>query len=235
MKRGAKFAVGSATALLLLACAFGVFELSRARCFALGAPAVCRVSTTAPVVALTFDDGPTTTGLAAVLPELQRHGARATFFLIGRDAEKHPELVRTLLAAGHEVGNHSFSHVRMVGHSPAFYEAEVARTQTALAAAGAQPRFFRPPFGKKLIGLPRAVNHAGLVMVTWDVEDPPTTDPRAFASQVVAQAHPGAIILIHPMYPANRTARDALPMILDGLAARGLRVVSVGELLAQGG
>src|SRR3954464_15476611 len=94
---------------VLLAGGFGLYQLSRARCFALGLSPVCRVATTRPEVALTFDDGPTADGLAAVLPELARRQAHATFFLIGADVEKHPEMVGALMAAGHEVGNHTFT------------------------------------------------------------------------------------------------------------------------------
>ena len=211
----------------------GLYQLSRARCVSLVAQSVCRVRTTAPLVALTFDDGPTALGVQTILPELGRHDAHATFFLIGREAQSHPEMVRALLAAGQEVGDHTYSHLRNVGHGQAFYDAEIARTQAVLRAAGADPRFVRPPYGKKLIGLPLAIKRAGLTMVTWDVEDPPTRDPRAFADGIVRQAHPGAIILVHAMYAPNGTARAALPMILDGLKARGFRVVTVGELLAH--
>ena len=223
----------AAAGLALAAAGVGLFELSRARCVSLVAPVVCRVHTTAPVVALSFDDGPTERGVNAILPELARTQAHATFFLIGGEAEKHPELVRALLAAGHEVGNHTYSHRRNVGHSQAFYDSEIARTQSVLRAAGANPRLVRPPYGKKLIGLPVAIKRAGLTMVTWDIEDPPTQDPRRFADAVVRQAHPGGIILIHAMYASNGTARAALPMILDGLRARHFRVVSVSELLAH--
>ena len=219
--------------LAALAAAWGLFQVTRARCFVLAGETTCRVPTAEPLVALTFDDGPTREGLDAVLPELERRGAHATFFLIGADAEAHPQMVRALAAAGHEIGNHSYSHVRMVGRSARFYDDEIERTQAALRAAGVEARFFRPPFGKKLVGLPLAVQRHGLRMITWDVEDPPAAEPRAFADAVVAQAHPGGIILIHAMYPANGTARAALPMILDGLAARGLKVVTVGELMAH--
>lgn len=234
MRRGARIAVFAAVVLgLAAAAAYGLYAASRARCFVLAGHTLCRVETAAPLVALTFDDGPTEEGLKAILPELERHKAHATFFLIGADAQKHPEMVRALLAAGQEVGNHSWSHVRMVGRSAAFYDTELARTNAALRAAGAEPTLFRPPYGKKLFGLPLAVRRAGMTMVTWDVEDPATEDPRAFAEAIVHQARPGSIILVHAMYPANRAGRAALPMILDGLAAKGLRVVSVGELTAS--
>jgi peptidoglycan/xylan/chitin deacetylase (PgdA/CDA1 family) len=68
-----------------------------------------------------------------------------------------------------------------------------------------------------------------------DVEEPTATDPAAYAREVVAQARPGSILLLHAMYRGNQTARDALPLILDGLQAKGLRAVSVGELIASAG
>lgn len=217
----------------LAALGVGLWQVSRARCFAPTGPVVCRVEAAAPMVALTFDDGPTPAGVEAILPALQRKGARATFFLIGGDVAKHPELVARLLAAGHEVGDHSYTHRRMVGHTSAFYDREIGETEALLRKAGASSGLFRPPYGKKLFGLPLAARRHGLTIVMWDVEDPATSDPKAFAGQVVAQARPGSIILVHAMYASNATARAALPMILDGLDAKGLAVVSVGELMAH--
>lgn len=227
--------IGLAALLILAVVTTAIlWRVSRERCFVLVESVTCRVETRAPLVALTFDDGPTPLGVERVLPELERHGARATFFLTGGDADAHPELVRAIVSAGHDVGNHSYTHRRMVGRGMGFYDSEIARTQAALSRAGADSRTFRPPYGKKLIGLPIAVRRAGLQMIMWDVEDPPTSDPAAFASAVVASARPGSIILVHAMYPANETARDALPLILDGLAAKGLKAVTVRELIEHG-
>lgn len=225
-------AVAAVLALTVGGIAWGGFELSRSRCFTVGAPVICRVETSAPKVALSFDDGPTALGLDAVLPELERRGVKATFFLIGEQAEKRPDLVRRIADAGHEIGNHSYSHKRMALKSRRFYDREIERTQQALAKSGVTSTLFRPPYAKKLFGLPLAVRAHGLKMVTWDVEDPVTNDPRAFADEVVAEARAGSIILLHPMYQANETGRKALPQILDGLRAKGLSVVTVGELLA---
>jgi peptidoglycan/xylan/chitin deacetylase (PgdA/CDA1 family) len=221
-------------AVALGAVGWGLLQVSWARCFAFSAPVVCRVETAAPLVALTFDDGPTSDGLAAILPALKAYGAHATFFLIGREAAARPDLVAQLLAAGHEVGDHSYTHRRMVGRTAGFYERELGDTEAVLRRAGAASGLFRPPYGKKLFGLPQAARRHGLTIVMWDVEDPATNDPRAYADQVVAQARPGSIILVHAMYGANATARAALPMILDGLAAKGLKPVSVGELMQAG-
>ena len=226
--------LAGALALLAAGAGFGLYELSRARCFVLGGEVTCRVETTAPLVALTFDDGPTQAGLDAVLPVLQSRGATATFFLIGGEVEGRPDLAARLKAAGHEIANHSYSHRRMVGRPAGWYDQEIARTEALLADAGGSARLFRPPYGKKLFGLPRTTSRAGLRMVTWDVEEPQTSDPAAYARDIVEQARPGSIILMHPMYGANATAREALPLVLDGLSEKGLRAVSVGELLARG-
>jgi peptidoglycan/xylan/chitin deacetylase (PgdA/CDA1 family) len=220
-------------ALLVAVGGVALWQVSRARCFALVGPAICHVQTSAPLVALTFDDGPTPLGVDAILPVLADHGATATFFLIGQDMARHPGLASRLVDAGQEIANHSYSHPRLVGRSAAFYDHEIARTEALLTAAGGRARLFRPPYAKKLVGLPLAVRRHGLRMVLWDVEDPAATTPQAFARQVVAEARPGSIILLHAMYPANVTARQALPLILDGLEAKGLRAVSVGALLVR--
>jgi peptidoglycan/xylan/chitin deacetylase (PgdA/CDA1 family) len=221
---------------LLVLLAYAAWHVSRARCFVLVGSVTCRVETGKPLVALSFDDGPTVQGVEATLAALERDKVQATFFLIGADAEKRPELVRRLAAAGQEIGNHSYSHERMVGRSSSFYEEEIARTDSVLRKAGAPaPMLFRPPYGKKLFGLARAVQRSGYRMVTWDVEDPPGggSDPQSYAAQVVAEARPGSIILMHPMYEANQRARDALPLVLAGLKGRGFRIVTVGELMRE--
>src|SRR3954468_6003986 len=132
---------------LLLVC-HGLLRLSSARCFSLVGEAICHVETGAPVVALTFDDGPTQVGVDVALAELRRSGAHATFFLVGSAIEERPDLVRAILAGGNEVGNHSYSHAHMIGHSAAFYDAEIGRTDADLRRAGvAAPNLFRPPYG----------------------------------------------------------------------------------------
>ena len=222
------------TAAVALIAAVALLKISKAECFTLTGHAICRVDTQQKLVALTFDDGPTEQGLDAVLPALARYQAKGTFFLIGKNVIA--PLVHRILAGGHEVGNHSFNHVRMVFHSSAFYDNEIRRTDAVLQAAGApKSTLFRPPFGKKLIGLPLAVERNGYRMIMWDSGDPPDRDPKAYAEKVLAQTSPGSIILIHPMYSANGTERAALPLILDGLSKRGFRMVTVSELLAAKG
>lgn len=124
----------------------------------------------------------------------------------------------------------------MIGRSQAFYRDEIARTDALLRAAGvAHPTLFRPPFGRRLAGLPLAVEQEGYRSITWDVADDVERNPtpQAYARDIVARARPGSIILVHPMYRGNRVERAAVPLILDGLAAKGYRIVTVGELLKR--
>jgi peptidoglycan/xylan/chitin deacetylase (PgdA/CDA1 family) len=233
--RGHARASIQAAALLLIAVlviAVGLLKVSKAECFTLIGDLTCRVDTTDKVVALTFDDGPSQEGVSSVVPVLARYRAKATFFVIGERVT--PSLVRRIVAAGHEIGNHSFNHYRMVFRSSSFYDEEIRRTDAALIAAGApRPTLFRPPFGKKLVGLPLAVKRNGKRMIMWDSGDPPDRDPRIYTEKILSQVRPGSIVLIHPMYSGNATERTALPLILNGLTKRGFRMVTVSELLAS--
>ena len=220
--------------VLVLAAAIGIHQVSKAKCFQLVGEVICRVDTDSKVVALSFDDGPTPEGVDALLPILESHGVKATFFLIGDRMDRFPGTAERLLAAGHELGNHTFSHKRNLFRSQSFYRKEVQEAQDRLEKAGSQTLWFRPPFGKRLIGLPIEVERAGLTTVTWDVEDRPEDfdgDPEAFAADIVARVKPGSIILMHPMYRHNQTARDALPLVLTGLQERGYDVVTVSQLM----
>lgn len=233
--RGGKTRLVAAAALLLILAASALWKLSKARCFQLAGSVTCRVQTEQPRVALTFDDGPTPHGVASILPVLRAHGVRATFFLIGGEMARRPGLAARLKAEGHELGNHTWSHDRNILRSRAFYDAEIARTHALLLREGeTRPTLFRPPYGKRLIGLPLAVEHAGYRMITWNVEEPTdATTPQDYARRIVEQARPGSIILIHAMY-GNRTAQQALPLVLEGLRRKGLQVGTVGELLSAG-
>ena len=220
----------AALLLVIPAVAVAILKISKAECYSLTGQAICRVETSQPLVAVTFDDGPTAQGLDAVLPLLKRYHAKGTFFLIGERVT--PELVQRIVRDGHEIGNHSFNHYRMVFRKSSFYDEEIRATDEALVKAGApKPVLFRPPFGKKLIGLPLAVERSGKRMIMWDSGDPPDRDPAVYARKVLDKVRPGSIILIHPMYSTNATERAALPIIMDGLARRGYRMVTVSELL----
>ena len=222
-------------AVILLSVAVASWQLSKARCLQIVGELTCRVDTSSKIVALTFDDGPTPEGVDAVLRELEPRGIKATFFLIGNRMERFPGQAERLVSAGHELGNHTYSHKRNLGRAQSFYATEIAKTRALLKRAGSDTQLFRPPFGKRLIGLPLEVERAGYRTIMWDVEDQPEkfTEPQAYANDILARVRPGSIILIHPMYRTNQVARDALPFVLDGLQKRGYEVVTVSELLKR--
>jgi peptidoglycan-N-acetylglucosamine deacetylase len=233
-------AIISAILFAIMFALFGVWQLSRSRDFQLFGEIVPRVDTSEKVVALTFDDGPTPEYTDGVLDVLRERGVRATFFLIGGEAEKNIEQVRALIADGHELGNHTFSHPDMTLASVDKAKDEVERTDAVLRSAGYSGEIhFRPPFSKKLIGLPLYLSDHGRTTVTCDVEPESyrdiAADPKLIVEHVLEKTQPGSIILLHVMYKARETSRQALPDVIDGLKARGFRFVTVSELLAMRG
>lgn len=214
---------------------FGLYHWMNARTFQAFGSLVARVNTRSPSIALTFDDGPLRKPVQQLLPMLAAHGAHATFFVEGRLLERDLALGRELLAAGHELGNHSYSHQRMVFKSRAFIASEVERTDRVIRAAGQrEPIFFRPPFGKKLLGLPWYLAQHARTTVMWDIEPESRTglrDPTPQLIDAAARAQPGSIVLLHVMQPSRRATLRAVPGILSSLSARGYRFVTVSELI----
>lgn len=190
---------------------------------------VARVETSAPLVALTIDDGPGET-VWEVMETLGRLGVRATFFVNGRSLEEHPERARALVAAGHELGNHTFSHRRMIFRSQRFTREEIERTDALIRDAGhGGPIWFRPPYGKKLLGLPYYLRRMGRTAVMADVQpDSARRDAARMVAFALERTRPGSIILLHAL--GVTASRHALPGVVTGLQARGYRFVTVGKL-----
>jgi peptidoglycan/xylan/chitin deacetylase (PgdA/CDA1 family) len=180
-------------------------------------------------VALTFDDGPTPL-TPKLLEILDDHGARATMFDLGSAALDHPELIEAQLAAGHAVENHTQNHADLTQLDPEAVAAEILEASDVLRDAGADPQWFRPPYGYTDARVKAAVAAAGLREVIWttdtfDWQDGPVSEVVDKALDVEA----GGIILMHD--GAQRTV-DALPAILDGLAERGLCAGQIVESTA---
>ncbi|WP_081952480.1 polysaccharide deacetylase family protein [Kitasatospora phosalacinea] len=177
----------------------------------------------AGTLALTFDDGPHPDSTPALLDALTAAGHRATFFLCGAQAERHPELVRALDRAGMAIANHSWSHPSLPGLPPSAVHDEIHRTNRLLAAlTGRPPVLFRPPFGDTSPEVRQVAADAGLAETLWDV-DPRDWDGAAPDEivAVVAAARPGDTVLLHDH--GNRNTVTALPAVLAALTTRGLR------------
>lgn len=231
MKR--KSLIGILVLLLLTAAATGLFQVSKSRTFQFFGQIVPRVNTSEKVVALTFDDGPTTIATNEVLNVLADKQVKATFFVIGGELEQNMAEARKIVAAGHELGNHSYSHTRMVLVTPSFVQQEIEKTDRLIREAGFDGEIhFRPPYGKKLLALPYYLSKTNRKTITWDVE--PDSNPQT-AAEIVQETRtrvrPGSIILLHVMYPNRLESLRAVPGIIESLRNEGYRFATVSELL----
>lgn len=222
--------------VVVLAAAAGLWNISSSRTFQFFGELVTRVETTEKVVALTFDDGPDPAGAQQVLDTLDSEEVKATFFLMGRDLQNHPELGRKIADAGHEIGNHTFNHQRMVGVLPGTVAKEIEDTDAQIRKTGYQGDIhFRPPNGKKLFALPHYLSEHNRKTIMWDVEPDSAGTPTAqqIEQETLNLTKPGSIILLHPMYQGRDQTRQALKPIIGKLKERGYRFVTVSALLGQ--
>lgn len=225
----------TAVSLTLVLVAFvALWNVASARTFQFFGDLVDRVETNEKLVALTFDDGPDPAGAQQVLDLLKAEDIQATFFLMGRDLEKHPELGRQIADAKHEIGNHTFNHQRMIGVLPSTVAKEIEDTDAQIRRTGYSGEIhFRPPNGKKLFALPHYLKEHDRTTVMWDVEPDSAGTPTAhqIAEQTLKETKPGSIILLHPMYASREQTRQALRPVITGLKERGYRFLTVSALL----
>jgi peptidoglycan/xylan/chitin deacetylase (PgdA/CDA1 family) len=197
-----------------------------------------RFATAQPEVWLTIDDGPDPEDTPRILELLAAHDARATFFVIGENAAAHPQLVRAMTAAGHEVAHHTHTHPlrNFWCASPARVNRELDESLAALRAAGARATRFRPPAGLKNIWLGRALAARGLTCVGWSARglESRSRDAETVAARVMSGVTPGAVLLLHEgprVHPAIRV--HAIRRVLERLRAEGFAcVVPTAEQLA---
>lgn len=214
----------------------GAWRFCNSRSMQVVGQIVNRVETTEPVVALTFDDGPAPTATLQILRDLAVENVRATFFLIGSQVAAHPDSARALVAAGHEIGNHTNSHPRMLGLSQAHIADELESTDQLIRQAGYDGAVhFRSPFAKKFVALPLYLWRTNRINVLWDVEPESDSDvngdPARIVRHVIENVRPGSIVLLHVMPPSRKASLAAVPQIVSQLRARGFRFVTVSELL----
>lgn len=189
-------------------------------------------------LALTFDDGPDPVWTPRLLDALGAAGVPGTFFLIGKRAARVPALVRRMVAEGHEVGNHSWSHRSLWLCGPRATQDEIRRAHDRLAdLTGAAPRHFRPPWGMVNAAMFPVLRRLGERCVFWSIQPEgqrPASAPRQ-VDHVLGRAHAGAIVDLHdaegtPAAPAR--LMEALPAMLEGLRERGYGFTTVAGLLS---
>lgn len=183
---------------------------------------------------MTFDDGPHAQNTPRLLDMLKQRKIHATFFFVGQCVQENPEIVKRIVAEGHEIGNHSWSHPDLAKMSDASVQNEIQKTQDAIiAACGQAPKLMRPPYGA-FTARQRAWAHGtwGFQIILWDVDpvDWKIRNSEHVKMEILKQAVPGSIVLSHDIH---KTTVDAMPEMLDALAAKGFKFVTVSELIAM--
>lgn len=212
----------------------GLWLMASSPSFMLFGRIVTHVETNEKVVALTFDDGPLPTHTEQTLATLQKLDVKATFFTIGVESKRHPDELKKIIAAGQEVGNHSYSHQVMALMPYDQVAREIESNDTLIRKAGYTGQIpFRVPYNIKYITLPYYLMRHDRPDISHDVS---TNEgygytAKQIASGVVNKVKPGSIILLHPMYDHTATSRAAIPQIVNDLRAEGYRFVTVSQLL----
>jgi len=225
---------GAILLVLLGATAVGLREVVNSSTFQLFGDYVARVDTHERVVALTFDDGPDPMHTPRVLAVLDQHQVKATFFMMGRNVERYPEIAREVLRRGHEIGNHSYSHPKLVLMSPRRVREEVERTDKLLRDVGVSGEIhFRPPHAAKFIVLPYVLVQMKKLSVLGDVDPEEWKRPSAavMTQSILRQVRPGSIIGLHD--PLGAETLRCLQNILPELKSRGYRFETVSALVGR--
>jgi peptidoglycan-N-acetylglucosamine deacetylase len=193
---------------------------------------VSRMRSARPLLALTFDDGPHHSLTPQVLDILAARRIRASFFVIGNRADRNPRILRRMVAEGHEIGNHTWSHPRLVGLPDAAVLAQFDRTAQVVGdIVGRAPVLMRPPYGQITPAQRQMIlSERQLPTVLWSVdpEDWRRPSPLVVRQRILDQAHPGAIVLAHDIVASTVAA---MPSTLDALIERGYAFVTVSELI----
>ena len=189
-------------------------------------------------VAITFDDGPHEEGTPAVLAELQRRGATATFFLVGEQVRRRPALAREIVAAGHEVALHGDRHTLLLRRRVRALADDLDRAAATIAdATGVSPTLYRPPYGVFSAGALALVRSRGwrpLLWSTWGRDWERRATPEAIARRATRGLRPGDVVLLHDSdaYSSDdswRRTAAALPSVIDAVATLGVAASSITQ------
>lgn len=187
-----------------------------------------------PYIALTFDDGPSPDTTPKLLKILADRGVKATFYVVGRQVAAYPDVLKQVAAAGHEIGNHSWSHPILSKIKLAEAERQIEDTSAAIEkVTGEKPKTMRPPYGAMSPGLRKHIEDKyGLSLIYWSVDplDWKHKDAKRVHDVIVANTQPGGIVLAHDIHP---TTVAAMPSVIDDLKAKGFKFVTVSELIAM--
>ncbi len=209
----------------------------RGRSAAVFGPSTWRGPRDRPLLALTFDDGPSE-GTPAILEVLRRYGVPATFFQVGANVDRLPGIARAVRDAGHEIGNHSYSHPLFCFRSTGFMESDLRRAQEAIGRhTGAQPIWFRAPFGVRWFGLGTAQRRLGLGGVMWTaIGYDWSLGVEEVVERILRKISKGAILCLHDgrelqVRPDTGVTLEAIQRLIPRLLDQGYRFETISRLL----
>ncbi len=192
----------------------------------------CRVE--GPYIAMTFDDGPHGANTPRLLDMLKQRGIKATFFVVGQCAAEFPDIMKRIVAEGHEIASHSWSHPLLSKMGEESVSDQLQKTHDIIRhTTGVEPKIMRPPFGAFTPNQRAWANKKwGYKIIMWDVDplDWKVRNAEHVKSEILKKTVAGSIILTHDIH---KSTIDAMPETLDGLTAKGFKFVSVSELLAM--
>jgi peptidoglycan/xylan/chitin deacetylase (PgdA/CDA1 family) len=184
-------------------------------------------------IAITFDDGPHPALTPRLLDMLKDRGVKATFYVIGKNVALYPEIMKRIVAEGHEIGNHSYTHPALTKCSADKITEEITKTnQAILQACGVKPTTMRPPYGATNASINKRLNDEfGFAVIMWSVDPQDWKIRKAshVSSHILQNTKSGAIVLAHDIHPSTI---DAMPAALDGLLSKGHQFVTVSELIS---
>lgn len=216
--------------ILLLLTAFGLAGISGAVWQVLAEAKQGKEERLAKKIALTFDDGPNPDYTEELLEGLKKRGVKATFFLLGKEVETYPEIVKKIHADGHLIGTHSYEHVNLRNLCDAAAIEQIDKTNKAIyQIIGEYPQYIRPPYGCWKCNLDYETT---MIEVLWDVDplDWKTSNSRLVANRVIEKVKEDDMILLHD---ASKSSVEAAFMIVDELKQQGYRFVTVEELIFE--
>jgi peptidoglycan/xylan/chitin deacetylase (PgdA/CDA1 family) len=191
-----------------------------------------QVNITQPVVAMTFDDGPHPSLTPKLLDILKERNIKCTFFVIGQNAKAYPNIIRRIIAEGHEIAAHTYTHCSLTSRSDDQIRSELKRSEEVLmAAANYRPQLIRPPYGAINTRIKQLMfSEFGYSTIMWSVDPQDWRRPgvSVVTSRLVNGARPGAIMLAHDIHPPTI---QAMPAMFDQLLAKGYQFVTVSQLM----
>jgi peptidoglycan/xylan/chitin deacetylase (PgdA/CDA1 family) len=191
-----------------------------------------QVNITEKVLAMTFDDGPHPSLTPKLLDILKARNIKCTFFVIGKQVKMYPNIIRRMIAEGHEVANHTWTHASLTSRSDDQIRSELKQSEDALVeVANYRPQLIRPPYGAINTRIKQLMySEFGYPTIMWSVDPQDWRRPgvSVVTSRLVNGAHPGAIMLAHDIHPPTI---EAMPAMFDQLLAKGYQFVTVSQLL----